>query len=184
PRVRGEPPRIDAKDLVTGCELGDGRAGCFALASHLGAEDIPPRPGETADEPADERLALTNPSVGPIDRRGADLDQDLVFLGHRPLDLGEPQDLRRPIPVEDNCSHQLPVPSPVGIAKLQPALHRKLPDQPPGLYSLIPSFIHVRMPTPIRAVAARHAARPPYRQKRLALAGCAAWRRDVTAADS
>src|SRR5207253_2619784 len=34
-----------------------------------------------------------------------DPDQDLVVLGDRPLDVFEPQDLRRPIPVVDNCPH-------------------------------------------------------------------------------
>ena len=45
------------------------------------------------------------PAVGPGDRRGVDPDEDLVVLGHRPLDLFEPQNLRRPVPVVDDCSH-------------------------------------------------------------------------------
>ena len=33
------------------------------------------------------------------------LDEKLVVLRNRPLDLLESQDLRRPVPVVDNCPH-------------------------------------------------------------------------------
>src|SRR5262245_55714980 len=36
--------------------------------------------GETAEEAAEKRPTLANPGVGPVDRRAADLDQDLVLL--------------------------------------------------------------------------------------------------------
>ena len=51
--------------------------------------------------------ALRSPAVRPSDGRGVDSDEDLVVLGHRPLDLLEPQDLGRPVPVVDDRSHAL-----------------------------------------------------------------------------
>ena len=43
-RVRSEPPRIDAKDMVADGELSDGRADCFDLSCKLRAEDPLPWP--------------------------------------------------------------------------------------------------------------------------------------------
>ena len=102
-------PCIDAEDLVADLELGYGRARCFDLTSHLRAEDLPPRLWETADEAAEERLALANPSVCPVDRRGANPDEDLILFGCRRLDVFKPQHLWWPVPLEDDCSHSLPV---------------------------------------------------------------------------
>src|SRR5262249_52670077 len=90
------------------CELGDSRAGRCYLASQLGAEDLPPWLRETADEAAEEWLTLANTGVGSVDRRSANLNEDLIVLGYRPGDPSKPQDLRWPVPVEDYCSHQLP----------------------------------------------------------------------------
>src|SRR5262249_49490009 len=90
------------------CELGDSRAGRCYLASQLGAEDLPPWLRETADEAAEEWLTLANTGVGSVDRRSANLNEDLIVFGYRPVDLSKPQDLRWPLPVEAYCSHQLP----------------------------------------------------------------------------
>src|SRR5207244_3816885 len=58
---------------------------------------------EVAD---DERLRASPAAVGPVDRRGMDLDEDFVLLGDRSLDLFESQDFRWPVPVVDNGSHR------------------------------------------------------------------------------
>jgi hypothetical protein len=108
--VCAEPPRVDAEDLVTDPELGDGRADCFDLTGQLGAEDLPLRPQETGDQAADEGLAAAKSAVGPGDRRGADLDEDLVLVRDGPHDIFESQDVRRTITVADNCSHGLTLP--------------------------------------------------------------------------
>jgi hypothetical protein len=37
-----------------------------------------------------------------------DLDQELVVLGYRPLDVFESQNVRRPVSVVDDCFHLSP----------------------------------------------------------------------------
>ena len=70
------------------------------------------RPEQAGEEAADEVLGAAKPGVGPVDRRRVDLDEDLVVLGHRPRDLLEPQDLRRPVPVVDDRLHGSPAGGP------------------------------------------------------------------------
>ena len=102
-RVRARA--LDAEDLVADLELGHGRTDRLDLSGELAAEDRPLRPHETGDEAADELLGAAKPGVRPSDGRRVDPDEDLVVLGHRPLDLLEPQNLGRPVPVVDDCSH-------------------------------------------------------------------------------
>ena len=80
---------------------------CLDHSGELAAEDPPLRPQETGEEAADEVLGAAEPTVRPVDGRGVDPDEDLVVLGHRPLDLLEPQDLGRAVPVVDDRSHAL-----------------------------------------------------------------------------
>ena len=54
----------------------------------------------------EERFGGTEAAVRAVDGRGVDLDQNLVVLRDRPLDVFEPQDLRRPVPVVDDGSHE------------------------------------------------------------------------------
>ena len=97
-----------AEDVVTDGELADGCADCFDLSRQLGAEDPLLRSAEAKEEANEEWLSCTNAAVRPGDRRGVDLDEDLVLLGDGPLDVFESQDVRRPVPVVDNCSHESP----------------------------------------------------------------------------
>jgi hypothetical protein len=103
--VCAELVRTDAEDAVADRELGDRWANCFDLSGQLAAEDPPVRSEEAGDEAADEILGAAKPAVRPVDRRGVDLHEDLVVLRHRPLDLFESQNVRRPVPVVDNRSH-------------------------------------------------------------------------------
>src|SRR5262249_2394014 len=101
---------LDAEDLVADGELGDGRADRLDRAGELHAEDPLPRPAD-ADEVADaERRRLQPAAVGAGDRRGADADEQIVLLRHRPVDLLEPLHLRRAVPVVDDRLHREPPP--------------------------------------------------------------------------
>jgi hypothetical protein len=60
----------------------------------------------TVDRPNDERLRATKRAVCRADCRCVDLDQDLVVPRHRLLDLFQPQDLGRSIPVMHNRFHR------------------------------------------------------------------------------
>ena len=85
----------NAEDLVTGLELGDGRADGLDLAGHLMPRIL--RLGRRRPVEADEeRLGGAHAAVGPVDRRGADADQDLVFRGDRALDVLEQQNVGGP----------------------------------------------------------------------------------------
>jgi hypothetical protein len=104
-----------AEDLVAHREIGDGGADGFNLSGELAAEDRPPRPAESRDEAAEKRdggsrfgVGPANVDVHPVDCGGVDLDEYLIFLRYRPLDVLESQDLRRSIPVVDNRSHEFP----------------------------------------------------------------------------
>src|SRR5207245_9573971 len=64
---------------------------------------------EEHDEWAATWVGFTSRAVRPGDRRGVDLDEGLVLFGDGPLDVFESQDVRRPVPVVDNCSHESPL---------------------------------------------------------------------------
>src|SRR6266516_3538238 len=114
-RVCTEPETTAAENVVTDRELADGCANCFDLSRQLAAEDPLLRSADARDGAADERdgqaatsVGFTSRAVRPGDRRGVDLDEDLVLLGDGPLDVFESQDVRRPVPVVDNCFHESP----------------------------------------------------------------------------
>jgi hypothetical protein len=108
--VRTEQPRVQAEDLVTNREPGDRPAGGLDLPGKFAAQDRPPGPAKTREQPPQERAGGTAVAVGPVDRRGPDLDQDLVLYRDRPLHLLDPLDIRRPVPVVHDRSHRLSVP--------------------------------------------------------------------------
>ena len=101
----------DAEDMVADRELADGCAHCRDLSGQLAAQDPPLRPAETEEDTDEEWICAAPATVGPVDGCGVDLDQDLIVLGHRSLDVCEPQNLRRPVRVVDHCSHGFPFPS-------------------------------------------------------------------------
>jgi hypothetical protein len=95
----------DCEDVVTDLELGDGCADRVDLSGQLHTEDVPLRSTEAGEEAGDEQIGAAKPAVRSVDRRGVDPDDNFVVLGDGPLDLFESQDLWRPVPVVDNCSH-------------------------------------------------------------------------------
>ncbi len=111
-RVCTEPEPAVAEDAVTDRELLHRGADCLDLARKFAAKDPLPRPAEARDHAAENRHRQAAASVGfagvdvqPVDRGGVDLDEDLILLGDRPLDVFEALDLRRPVRVVDNCFH-------------------------------------------------------------------------------
>src|SRR5258708_17608203 len=123
-RVRPEPEPTAAEDVVTDRKLADGCANCFDLSGQLAAENPLPRSAEATDDTAEERdgqaatsVGFTSSAVRPGDRRGMNLDQYFVLLGDGPLDVFESQNVRRPVPVVDNCSHWFPFPFSFGCVR-------------------------------------------------------------------
>jgi hypothetical protein len=115
-RVRPEPEPTAAEDVVTDRELVDSCANCFDRTCQLAAEDSLLRSADARDEAAEEHDGQAATSVGfssravrSGDRRGMDLDEYFVLFGDGPLDVFESQDVRRPVPVVDNCSHESPL---------------------------------------------------------------------------
>ena len=112
-RVCPEPEPACAEDLVADGEFGDRHAGRFDLARQLAAEDPLLRSADARDGAADERdgqaatpVGFTSRAVRPGDRRGADLDEDLVLFGDGPLDLFDMQNVRWPVSVIYDRSHE------------------------------------------------------------------------------
>ena len=102
--IRPEPA-ADAEDVVADRELADRWANRLDLPGQLGAQDSLLRSTQAGEEPPEERVGSTSVTVRPVDRRGTDPDQDFVLFGARPLDLLEAQDLRRAVPIVDDCPH-------------------------------------------------------------------------------
>ena len=100
-------PGLDAEDLVAGLERRDGRAHGLDHACELAAEDRPLRPQEAGEDAGEERVRGAPAAVRPVHGRGADPDQDLVLVRHGLLDVGEPEHVRRSVPVVDDGSHVL-----------------------------------------------------------------------------
>ena len=96
-----------AEDPVADRELGHCCADGLDLPGQLAAEDPLLRAAQPGEVAGEERLALAPAAVRPVDRGGADPDEDLVVLRHGPLDLFDSQDVRAAVPVVDNCSHGL-----------------------------------------------------------------------------
>ena len=112
-RVRPEPHPGRAEHLVADGELPHAGADGFHHSRELAAEDPPPWSADTKDKAADEGDGMATASVGvasraiqPVDRGGADPDQDFVGAGYRPLDVFQSQDVGRPVAVVDHGSHR------------------------------------------------------------------------------
>src|SRR5712692_11776757 len=92
--VCAEPEPTSPKDLVTDRELVDVCADSFDLSRQLGAEYPLLRSAQARDGAADERddeaataVGLTSRAVRAGHGHGSDLDDDLVLLGYRSLDI-------------------------------------------------------------------------------------------------
>ena len=68
----------------------------------------PLRPAKAGEEAGEERLRAAQAAVRPVDRRRVDPDEELVVLGDGPLDVFEPQHVRRAVAVVDDGPHALP----------------------------------------------------------------------------
>ena len=97
---------VAAEDGVADLELGDRLADSLDHAGELHAQDLVPRPAEAGEELRDPWLPAAQASVGPVDRRGVDLDEDLVVRGHWPLDLREVEDLGWTVVVVQDRLHR------------------------------------------------------------------------------
>src|SRR5918995_2089349 len=105
------------EEVVAHCELGDGSADRLDLARELAAEDPVPRPHEAAEEAPEERFGRAAMAVRAVDGRGADPDQEFVLPEARPLDVLEPQNVRRPVPVVNDRPHDFTILSSVRCAR-------------------------------------------------------------------
>ena len=105
-RVGSEALRMDSEHLVPGRELRDRRPDRLDLTGELGAEDRLRGVAQAAEGPDDIRLTGAEPAVGPVDRGGVDLDEDLVVRRHRLRHISELQHLGGPIPRVDHRAHR------------------------------------------------------------------------------
>ena len=98
-----------AEDPVAGREGGHAAPDCLDLSGELGPEDGSlRRPRQARPEAQDELPRAAVGAVGPIDRRGVHLDQQLVVAGRGLVDFGDVHHVRRTVCVEDRCSHRAP----------------------------------------------------------------------------
>jgi hypothetical protein len=82
---------------------GDAPASCLHGSGELGPQDRHPWPGQPGEGPNEEGLARPEPAVGAVHRGRMHLYQDLVVLGGRLVDLGDPDDVRRTVAGVDRC---------------------------------------------------------------------------------
>src|ERR1700730_5778834 len=109
--------------MVTNGKLGDRCPDRFDLSGQLGAKDPLLRPADAEEQANEERLGATNAAVCPGDRRGVDLDEDLVVLWQWPLNLFESLHVWRSVPVVDNRSHAFLF-EPLRVSTTFPVLRR------------------------------------------------------------
>ena len=131
-----------AEHAVADVELGDGRADRLDLAGEFESEDLPLRPVEPGEETRDEDLGAAESAIRPRDGGGVNPDEHFVRCGDGPLDVCDPEDVRRSVAVVDDCSHVRPFRASFGSGCLigPPCLHirpaRKssagLPPDEPG----------------------------------------------------
>ena len=104
--MRTKPPRIDAEDPVTDLELGHVGADRIDLSGQVAAQNPPPWAPDTSGKAGHERRSFSQRAVGPAHRGCVDPDPDLVVLGHWRLDVFEPEDIGRSVPIVDHGSHE------------------------------------------------------------------------------
>src|SRR5215207_3782065 len=103
--VRAEPGPVVAEHPVADLKGGDATADRLDFSGEFIPEDGHPWSCEPGEEPIDEGLGRPQGAVCPVHRRGMDLDQHLVVLGRRLLDLGDPNHVRRTVAGVDGCLH-------------------------------------------------------------------------------
>ena len=93
--------------MVANGELSDRFANILHLSRNFAAEDPPLGVSDTREETPYEWVGSAAVTVCLVDRRGVDLDEDLVVLRRRAPDFLESQDVRRAVPIVDDCSHRI-----------------------------------------------------------------------------
>ena len=110
--VLGEGPLALAvevpEDRVPRPEPGDRRSHGFHDAGHVDADPRVPRCPDAQEQPDEGRPWLDPVEVGPVDRRVADADEDLVVARLRSVELHELHDLGAAVPGPDGGAHRAP----------------------------------------------------------------------------
>ena len=111
-----------AEDPVADREGGRAAPDLLDLARELGPEDGPLRRSQDARPvPQDELPGAAVSTVGPVDRRRVDLDEEFVVAGRRLLDFPDADHVRRTVPFEDRCPHGVPLSSDCSSCRARPA---------------------------------------------------------------
>src|SRR5260370_6153532 len=98
-----------SEHVVADGEPADRCPDCFDLSRQLCAQDPLPGSPQAEDQADQERLTRPNAAVGTGHRRPVTLHEHLVIAGDGPLDVFEPLNLRRPVPVVDDRFHWSPL---------------------------------------------------------------------------
>ena len=99
------PEPAGSEDLVADAERSNRGADGLDLAGEVDPERSPSRPTKSGDQPPEDRTGGAGVRVGLADGRGTDPDQDLVVFRNGPLDLLDPEHIRRPVAVLDDGFH-------------------------------------------------------------------------------
>ena len=77
----------------------------FDFPRKFRAQDHDLRPGKPAEEPQQKRNTPSISAIRPVDGRRPNLDQQLVVTNRRLVHFLDLDDVRRPVPGSDRCSH-------------------------------------------------------------------------------
>src|SRR4051794_39734370 len=103
--MRAEVRRRAPKDGIADVEAEHARTDRLDRAREVDAERGRSWPPKPEDQPPEERAGATRVRVCLRNRGRSDADEDLVVLRDAALDLVDPEDARRPVPILDDGLH-------------------------------------------------------------------------------
>jgi hypothetical protein len=103
--VGTEPGPVVAEHPVADLKERDTTADRLDCSCELVPEDGHPWSEKPGEESINEGLGRPQAAVGPVHRRGVNLDEHLVVLGRRLVYFGDPNHVRRTVSGVNCCLH-------------------------------------------------------------------------------
>jgi hypothetical protein len=103
--VFGVCAAFHAENAVARPELTDAGTDRRDLPGELHSGDLAFRAQQAGERPREEGIGRADAAIGPRDRRRVHLHERLVVGRNRPLDVVEPEHLRRAVPLVDDRPH-------------------------------------------------------------------------------